>query len=189
MTLTSASSTSAGRDQTSIASSASVIRVAEGAELEEVEQLAHFLLDRHWAPHLQRGRNRPRRTSRSTSCTQHHQLEVPLRARWPRSRRGSPAASASAPRRSRTPRRDRRTLVDQLGGGLLADARYARAGCRCCRRAVRRTGRSRDGDDAGALLDAGLVVEHVVADPALVVEHPHVRVGDQLIAVAVARSR
>ena len=40
--------------------------------------------------------------------------------------------------------------------------------------------------DAGALEDAGLVVEHVVGDAAPVVEHLDVRVGDELVAVAVA---
>ena len=42
------------------------------------------------------------------------------------------------------------------------------------------------GRTPGALLDAGFVVEGVVADATLVVEHPHVRVGHELIAVAVA---
>ena len=42
------------------------------------------------------------------------------------------------------------------------------------------------GRDAGALLDAGLVVVRVVGDAALDVEHPHVRVLDELVGVAVA---
>ena len=40
--------------------------------------------------------------------------------------------------------------------------------------------------DAGALDDAGLVVERVVGDAAPVVEHLDVRVLDELVAVAVA---
>ena len=40
--------------------------------------------------------------------------------------------------------------------------------------------------DAGLLLDAGLVVQRVVADAAAVVEHLHARVVDELVAVAVA---
>ena len=40
--------------------------------------------------------------------------------------------------------------------------------------------------DAGALEDAGLVVERVVGDAALVVQHLDVRVVDELVRVAVA---
>ena len=39
----------------------------------------------------------------------------------------------------------------------------------------------------GALDDPGLVIERVVTDPALVVEHPHIRVLHQLEAISVAR--
>ena len=75
--------------------------------------------------------------------------------------------------------------VDQLGGGLLADARHpgqvvALVTAQRCVLDVH------VGANPCALLDAGLVVEGVVADATLVVEHAHVRVRHQLIAVAVA---
>ena len=76
-------------------------------------------------------------------------------------------------------------LVDQLGGRLLADARHAGqvVGRVAAQRRVLRVQRRAH---AGLLLDPGLVVERVVADAAPVVEHLDVRVGDELIAVAVA---
>ena len=76
-------------------------------------------------------------------------------------------------------------LVDQLGGGLLPyprDAGQIVGG-------VAAQGGQEDvlvGGHAGALLNARLVVEGVVADAALVVEHPDVRVLHELVAVAVA---
>ncbi len=54
--------------------------------------------------------------------------------------------------------------VDQLGRGLLADAGHAGQVVAAGRRAARRTATYCAGRDAGALLDAGLVVERVVAD-------------------------
>ena len=74
---------------------------------------------------------------------------------------------------------------DQLRRRLLADARDARE-------VVARVAAQRGvlgvlpGGDAGALDDAGFVVERVVGDAALVVEHLDVRVFDELVGVAVA---
>ena len=74
---------------------------------------------------------------------------------------------------------------DQLRRGLLADARHAR-------QVVRRIASQRrvldvlGGRDAGALLDAGLVVERVVGHASAVVQHLDVRVFDELVGVAVA---
>ena len=76
-------------------------------------------------------------------------------------------------------------LVEQLGGGLLphaGDAGQVVAG-------VAPHGGVHDvlvGGDAGALEDAGLVVEGVVRHAALVVEDLDVGVADQLVHVAVA---
>ena len=76
--------------------------------------------------------------------------------------------------------------VDELGGRLLAHA--GDAGQVVGRiTAERRVEHVLVGPYAGALEDAGLVVERVVADAALVVEDLDVRVVDQLVAVAVAR--
>ena len=74
---------------------------------------------------------------------------------------------------------------DQLGGGLLphpgnAGQVVARV---AAQRGVLGVLRRRD---AGAVEDAGLVVEHVVADTAAVVEHLDVRVAHELVGVAVA---
>ncbi len=73
---------------------------------------------------------------------------------------------------------------DQLGRGLFADPGHAgevvaRIAAECCVLGVLRR------RDPGALEDPGLVVEHVVGDAPAVVEHLDVRVGDQLVAVAV----
>ena len=77
-------------------------------------------------------------------------------------------------------------LVDQLRRRLLADA--GNAGQVVARIAAqRRVLRVQRRRDPGLLLDAGLVVERVVADAAPVVEDLHMRVDDQLIAVAIAR--
>ena len=74
---------------------------------------------------------------------------------------------------------------DQLGRRLLPHPGHARqvVGRVAAQRGVLRVERGRD---AGALLDAGLVVERVVGHAALVVEHLDVRVLDELVAVAVA---
>ena len=76
-------------------------------------------------------------------------------------------------------------MVDQLGGGLLADPGHAREVVArvAAQRRVLGVLRRRD---ARALEDPGLVVERVVGDAAAVVEHLDVRVGHQLVAVAVA---
>ena len=75
--------------------------------------------------------------------------------------------------------------VDQLGRRLLPDAGHAgQVVARvAAQRGVLRVLRRRD---AGALDDAGLVVERVVADAAPVVEHLDVGVLDELVGVAVA---
>ena len=75
--------------------------------------------------------------------------------------------------------------VDQLGRRLLPDAGHAgQVVARvAAQRRVLRVLRRRH---AGALDDAGLVVERVVADAAPVVEHLDVRVLDELVGVAVA---
>ena len=76
--------------------------------------------------------------------------------------------------------------VDQLGRRLLPHPGHAGqvVGRVAAERGVLR--RSAPGVHAGALEDAGLVVEGVVGHAALVVEHLDVRVLDQLVAVAVA---
>ena len=74
----------------------------------------------------------------------------------------------------------------ELGGGLLADARYAGkvvAGVTAQRRVL---GVLRRRDSPTPLRDAGFVVERVVGDAALVVEDLDVRVGDELERVSVA---
>ena len=76
-------------------------------------------------------------------------------------------------------------LVDELGRSLLADARNTRqvvGGIAAQSGVLGILGRRHP----GALLDAGLVVEGVVADPAPVVEHLHQRILDELVGVAVA---
>ena len=102
-----------------------------------------------------------------------------------RTRRGSGAASAAARRGARRSPSSVAVGVDQLGRGLLADA--GDAGQVVARVAAQRRvlGVLR-GRDAGALDDAGLVVERVVGDAALVVEHLEVRVAHELVRVAVA---
>ncbi len=75
---------------------------------------------------------------------------------------------------------------DQLRRGLLADAGNAGqvvAGVAAQARVVEVL-RGRDAE--APLRDAGLVVERVVGDAALVVEHLDVRVVDELVRVAVA---
>ena len=74
---------------------------------------------------------------------------------------------------------------DELGRRLLADAGDAGevvGGVAAQGGVLEVLGRR----DAGALLDAGLVVEGVVGHPASVVEDPDVRVLDELVAVTVA---
>ena len=74
---------------------------------------------------------------------------------------------------------------DELGRRLLADAGnpgQVVAGVTAHRRVV---GVLR-GRDAGAFEDPGLVIERVVGHAPFVVEHPQVRVGHELIGVAVA---
>ena len=75
-------------------------------------------------------------------------------------------------------------FVDQLGRRLLPHPGYAG---QVVRRIAPQRGQQRDlsGPDPGALLDAGLVVEGVVADPSPVVEHPDIGILDQLVRVAV----
>ena len=81
---------------------------------------------------------------------------------------------------------ERSVGADELRSRLLADARHAR-------QIVARVAAQRGvlgilrGGDAAPLEDARLVVERVVGDAALVVEDLDVRVGDQLVRVAVAR--
>ncbi len=75
--------------------------------------------------------------------------------------------------------------VDELRRGLLADAGHAGEVVALVapqRRVVDVLLRR----DAGALEDAGLVVERVVRDAALVVEDSEVRVADELVRVTVA---
>ena len=81
---------------------------------------------------------------------------------------------------------DRPVGGDELGGGLLpdpGDAGQVVAGVAPQRRVV---GVLLGGHAAGALHDAGLVVERVVGDAPLVVEDPDVGVVDELERVAVA---
>ena len=76
-------------------------------------------------------------------------------------------------------------LVQQLRRRLLPHPRHALqvvAGVATQRRVLR----IQRGGDTRLLGDAGLVVQRVVADSTLVVQHLHVRVVHQLIAVAVA---
>ena len=150
---------------------------AERAELEEVEQPLEFLRVRV-DPEVGDGDVVERRV-----VAQDHQLEVLARPGLVFDQRrlqlgrlrvdvGEDAVEAAV-------------LVDQLGRRLLPDAGHAGqvvAGV-AAQRGVLRVERRRD---AGLLLDAGLVVERVVADAAPVVEHLHVRVGDELVAVAIA---
>ena len=77
-------------------------------------------------------------------------------------------------------------LGQQLGRRLLPHARDTGevVGRVAAQRGQQHVLRRRD---AGALEDARLVVERVVAHPPLVVEHAHVGVLDELEAVAVAR--
>ena len=75
---------------------------------------------------------------------------------------------------------------DELGGGLLTDARHARqvvAGVAPQRRVLRVLLR---GDPTAALDDPRFVVEGVLGHAALVVEHFDVRVAHELVGVAVA---
>ncbi len=76
-------------------------------------------------------------------------------------------------------------LVDQLGGGLLPHPGHAGqvVAVVAAQRGVLHVQRRRH---PGSFLDAGLVVERVVADAALVVEHLDVGVAHELVAVAVA---
>ena len=76
-------------------------------------------------------------------------------------------------------------FVDELRRGLLANPGHARkvvglvAAHRCVRDVVDRL-------HAGAFENASLVVEGVIGNAALVVEHLHVGVFDQLVAIPVA---
>ena len=148
--------------------SASYSRSCERTELEEVEQpldLVGLGLDRQ----RRRGRH-----SIGRVAAEHHQLVVRpdprlvLGERRAQLRRllvdvGEDAVEAAVG-------------VDQLGRGLLADARHA--GQVVARVAAqRRVLRVLRGRDAGLLDDAGLVVERVVADAAPVVEHLDVRIA------------
>src|SRR5665213_3125804 len=76
-------------------------------------------------------------------------------------------------------------LVDQLGRRLLSDSRNA---WQIVRRVATQCGQQRVlvREDTGPGLDAGLVVERVVAHPSPVVEDPDVGVLHQLVGVAVA---
>ena len=157
--------------------SASARRDPERAELEEVEQSLEFLRIRIDAEVVDRDVDERR------IVAQDHQLEVLARPRLVFDQRrlqlrrlrvdvGEDAVEAAV-------------LVDQLGRRLLPHPGHAGqvvAGV-AAQRGVLRVERRRD---PGLLLDAGLVVERVVADPAPVVEHLHVRIGDELVAVAVA---
>ena len=153
--------------------------VAERAELEEVEQPADLVgVDGA----LRRGRRGRRRaaTSRSSTMTS---------AFW------RTCASCSARFVAQLGRLlvevgedavEAAVGVDELGRRLLPHAGHAgqvvgRVAPQ--RRVLRGTGA---GVHAGALLDAGLVVEHVVGHAPAVVEHLDVRVLDELVGVAVA---
>ncbi len=75
--------------------------------------------------------------------------------------------------------------VDELRGSLLADA--GNAGEVVARVAAhRRVVGVLRGRDSGAFLDPGFVVQRVVGDAALVVEHLEVRVLHELVRVAIA---
>ena len=65
---------------------------------------------------------------------------------------------------------------DELGRGLLADARAHPAGCRSGRRGARRTRGTAPAVTPVRSTMPGLVVEHVVGDAAAVVEHLDVRI-------------
>ena len=147
---------------------ASARRSSKRAELEEVEQP------------LDLGRRRRCITSSPGDvdrrvAAQHGDVVV-LAHPLPRARPATPASfGVRSSRWAKTPSRPP-YVVDQLGGRLLPDpgnagqvvARVAAQG------GVLGILRRRD---AGALDDAGLVVEHVVADAAAVVEHLDVRVA------------
>ena len=79
-----------------------------------------------------------------------------------------------------------RVRGDQLRRGLLADARDAgKVVARvAAQRGVLRILRGRDA--AAAFCDAGFVIQRVVGDAALVVEHLDVRIGDELERITVA---
>ena len=95
-----------------------------------------------------RRRSRPSRGRRSRPRARRRAAAPsPRRSRGPgpRARRGSAAASGVCSSRLREDAVEPAVLVDELGRGLLADARARRAGCRTGRRAARRTRRTRVG--------------------------------------------
>ncbi len=75
--------------------------------------------------------------------------------------------------------------VDEFRRRLLPHPRHARQVVARVA-AERRVLRVERGGHPRALEDPRLVVQGVIADPALVVEHPDMRIADQLIAVAIA---
>ncbi len=76
-------------------------------------------------------------------------------------------------------------LVDELGRRLLPDPGHPGQVVRRIPPEGRQQ-RIQGREDAGAFLDAGLVVEGVVTHPPTVVEHADVGILDQLVGVAVA---
>ena len=150
--------------------------VVERTKLEEVEQPLHFLVvGRH-------GESVELDLDRGVAAQRHH-LEVVSRATLVLDQRrlqlrglltdvSEDAIEAAV-------------LVQQLGRGLLPHPGHAFqvvTGVAAQRRVLGVERRR----DTRLLLDAGLVVERVVADAALVVEHLHVWIVDELVAVAVA---
>ena len=150
--------------------------LGERAELEEVEQpldLVRVRLHHQRLGQLDRAR-RGAGSSPRGSC-----------GPAPRARRATPAASGVCSSTWAKIPSSPPYVVDQLGRRLLADAGHAgQVVARvAAQRGVLRVLRRRH---AGALDDAGLVVERVVADAAAVVEHLDVGVLDELVGVAVA---
>ena len=148
------------------------------AELELVEQHPHLLAVQRAHARARRARRRASTSRRSSDISRFRNTRSRASPRFWRCLGGSSSRCSKMP--FEVP-----VGGDELGRGLLADA--GDAGQVVARVAAQRRvlGVLR-GRDAGALEDAGLVVERVVGDAALVVEHLDVRVGHELVAVAVA---
>ncbi len=150
---------------------------AQRAELQEVEQPLQFLRIRGDAEAFDRD------PGEGCVVAQQHQVEVLARPRLVFDQRALQLRSLRVDVGEDPV--EAAVRGDQLGRGLLPHSGHARqvvAGVAAQRRVLRVQGRG----DTGLLDDAGLVVERIVADPPPVVQHLHVRIGDELIAVAIA---
>ncbi|CAB4829412.1 unannotated protein [freshwater metagenome] len=150
--------------------------LVQGFELEKLEQALDFLVVRPHHERLEVDLDRG-------VASQRHHLEVVARSAFVLDERGLQL------RRLRIDVGEdsvqAAVLVEQFGGGLLADTGHTFevvAGVAAQRRVLRVDLRR----DARLFLDTRFVVQRVVAHTTLVVEHLHVWIADELVAVAVA---